>query len=140
MTTPADVVACARTQIGVRWQHQGRTQDGRDCIGLVLYVAHTLGQSEFDTRDYARFASDETMLELCRAHLVAVQPADLASGDLAVFGFDSQRHIGIIGDYPAPGALSLIHAHAINRKVVEHRLDDQWQRRILGRFRFPGVM
>ena len=139
MTTPAEIVTQARSWLGVRWLHQGRTEAGLDCIGLVLKVAHALNLTEFDTRDYARFASDETMLELCRSHLVVVQPADLAPGDLAVFGFDSQRHIGIIGDYPAAGALSLIHAHAINRQVVEHRLDDQWKRRILGRFRFPGV-
>lgn len=140
MTTAADIVAQARSWIGVRWLHQGRTAEGLDCIGLVLKVAHALQLTEFDTRDYARYATDETMLDLCRSHLVTVQPADLAPGDIAVFGFDAQRHIGIIGDYPAPGALSLIHAHAINRQVVEHRLDAQWQRRMRGQFRFPGVM
>lgn len=138
MTTAADIVFQARAMLGVRWLHQGRSASGLDCIGLVLRVAHNLGLSEFDTRDYARIASDETMLDLCRAHLVSVRPAELAPGDVVVMGFDMQRHIGIIGDYP--GALSLIHAHAINRQVVEHRLDTIWQRRILGRFRFPGVV
>lgn len=135
MTTAAEIVACARTQLGVRWQHQGRTQEGRDCIGLVLYVAHTLAMSDFDTRDYARYATDETMLDLCREHLDKVMPADLQPGDIPVFAFANQRHIGIVGDY-VHGGLSLIHAHAINRKVVEHRLDDTWKRRIVGRFRF----
>ena len=28
------VVAEARTWIGVKWRHQGRTREGVDCIGL----------------------------------------------------------------------------------------------------------
>lgn len=138
MITGAQIVACARTQIGVRWRHQGRTPQGRDCIGLVLHVAHTLGLSDFDTRDYARLATDETMLALCRQHMQSVLPGDLQPGDVPVFAFGVQRHIGIVGDYPG-GGLSLIHAAAANRAVVEHRLDSVWRSRIVGRFRFPGV-
>jgi cell wall-associated NlpC family hydrolase len=139
MTTAADIVQAARSQMGVRWQHHGRTERGRDCIGLVLYAAHSLALSEFDTRDYPRFATDETMLTLCREHMDPVELTAMQPGDIPVFAFDSQRHIGVLGDYVF-GGLSLIHAHAINRKVVEHRLDDIWRRRIIGCFRFRGVV
>lgn len=140
MTTAMEIVNESRTWLGVRWLHQGRSRAGVDCIGLVIQVAHALALTDFDTRDYGRYATDETMLDLCRTHLQSVAANATAPGDIAVFAFDRQRHIGIIGDYPAAGELSLIHAHAVNRHVVEHRLDAVWQRRIIGRFRFPGVM
>ena len=136
--TGSDIVTCARSQLGVRWRHQGRSRDGRDCIGLVLYVAHTLGLSDFDTADYDRHAKDETMLLLCKQHLVQIQPWNMRAGDVAVFAFDKQRHIGIITNH-VHGGLGLIHAYAINREVVEGRLDEAWRNRIVGSFRFPGV-
>jgi hypothetical protein len=46
--------------------------------------------------------------------------------------------LGFIGDYEF-GGLSMIHAYAWSRKVVEHRLDDVWRRRIVALFELPGV-
>lgn len=132
------VVKEARTWLGVRWQHQGRTRDGVDCAGLVVKVAHALGYSTFDTTDYTRQARDETMLALCREHLQPVPLAAVEPGDVLVLAFENQRHMAIVGDYPyAPGELSLIHAYALApHKVVEMRLDSVWRARVLGAFRF----
>lgn len=133
----AAVVTEARSWLGVRWRHQGRSREGVDCIGLVIKVAHGLGLSEFDTADYARQATDETLLAGCRKHLLAVQRSAMAPGHVVVMHFDNQRHIGIVGDY-VHGGLSLIHAHALARKVVEHRLDDAWRSRIIAAFAYGG--
>ncbi len=40
-----------------------------------------------------------------------------------------------MGDYHA-GGLSMIHAYAPSRKVVENRLDVVWSQRLVGAFRF----
>jgi hypothetical protein len=70
-----------------------------------------------------------------RAHLAPVR--ELQPGDVAVFAFENQRHIGIVGDYVF-GGLSLIHAYALApRRVVETRLDEKWLARMRGAFRFP---
>lgn len=132
-----DIVTEARSWIDVRWRHQGRSrEDGIDCAGLVIVVAKAVRDSTFDKTDYPRQASDETMLKLCAQYLQRVRPNDMQPGDLAVFGFDNQRHIAIVGDYVF-GGLSLIHAYAPSRKVVEVRLDERWTRRLLAAWRFP---
>ena len=134
-----DIVTCARSWVGVRWLHQGRSREGVDCAGLVIEVAHELGLSEFDTADYARQATDESMLDLCREHLTEVTQSDMRPGDVLVLRFDCNRHIGFVGDY-VHGGLSLIHAYAqAPHKVVEHRLSPDWLMRVIAVFRFPEV-
>lgn len=136
-----NVVKEARTWIGVKWCHQGRSREGIDCAGLVIRVAQDLGCTDFDTADYARQATDETMLELCREHLTSVDRSDLQPGDVLVMAFENQRHMAIVGDYPYPGELSIIHAYALApRKVVEVRLDSTWMARVIGTFRFPEAV
>lgn len=138
MSTAGAIVIAARQYLGVRWQHQGRDREGLDCAGLVIAVAHDLGLSDFDTRDYERQATDETMLQLCRQHLQEVPTDGLQPGDVVVMRFENQRHIAFVGDY-VHGGLSLIHAHAPSRRVVEHRLDSVWRERIAGAFRFDAA-
>jgi hypothetical protein len=119
-----------------RWAHQGSSRDGVDCAGLVIEVAKAVRGSTFDKTDYPRMATDETMLQLCAQHLGPVSRDRMQPGDLAVFAFDRQRHVAILGDYVF-GGLSLIHAYAPARKVVEMRLDERWRSRLLAAFRFP---
>jgi cell wall-associated NlpC family hydrolase len=133
----ADFVAEARSYIGTRWRHHGRSREGVDCVGLPIVCAQaTRGWSTWPMPDYSATTQDETMLRMCRVHLVPVALADAQPGDIAVLGFDKQRHMAILGDYPH-GGLSLIHAYLPNRRVVECRLDAVWQSRILSVFRLP---
>jgi cell wall-associated NlpC family hydrolase len=141
--TGVEIVTMARQFIGCPWRHQGRSREGVDCLGLVLLVAHQLGLTDFDTRDYARQAKDESMLEQCREHLVEINRSVARPGDVAVMRFANNRHIGFFGDY-VHGGLSLIHAFSQSpRKVVEHRFTDDWLRgysaSLMACFRFPGV-
>jgi cell wall-associated NlpC family hydrolase len=132
-----DIVAEARTYLGVPWKHQGRSKNGVDCAGLVIEVAKACRGSDFDVRNYPRQAYDETMLLLCRRHMVKVKEPQ--PGDALVFGLANSRHIGIAGDYHL-GGLSLIHAWLAVGKVVETRLDEQWLSRLRGAYRFPETM
>lgn len=130
------IVVEARSYLGVRWLHQGRTREGIDCIGLPILVAQKVFGTKFDATGYARQASDETMLRLCKELLARVPRNALEPGDVLVFGMDNQRHAAVVGDYPHPGEVSIIHAYAPSRKVVEQRLEETWRSRILGAFRF----
>jgi cell wall-associated NlpC family hydrolase len=132
------IVAKAREYLGVRWAHQGRTTRGLDCAGLVIVVARDLGLTDFDTRDYDRQATDETMLRICREQLQPIPRGNIAPGDVLVTAWDKQRHIGFVGNHPA-GGLTMIHAYLPSKKVVEMRLDERMLARVVGSFRFPGV-
>lgn len=134
-----DIVACARGLIGVRWRHQGRSEHGLDCGGLVVVVAQRTRGSTVDVSGYTRQARDESMLATCEAHLQRIQLSAARPGDVMVFGLGDSRHVGIIGDY-VHGGLSLIHAYLVVRKVVETRLDDTWRARARAAYRFPETM
>ena len=138
MSAGLDVVMEARGYLGVRWLHQGRSRDGLDCAGLVVAVGTVCRGLDCPLPDYPRASRDEQMLDLAHQHLQPVAKADMQPGDVVVLGFEKQRHMGILGDYPY-GGLSLIHAYLPNRKVVEQRLDDLWAARIKQAFRFPEI-
>jgi cell wall-associated NlpC family hydrolase len=135
----ADIVTEARTWIGTRWQHQGRSREGVDCAGLVIEVGKAVAGSSFDIRDYPRIATDEQMVETCSKLLTRVPAAAIEPGDVLVFAFDRQRHMAIAADYVF-GGLSIIHAYSLApRKVIETRLDEKWLSRLLAAFRVPQV-
>jgi hypothetical protein len=65
--------------------------------------------------------------------------ADAKAGDFVLIAFEREpSHLAILGDYHG-GGLSLIHAYAGVRKVIEHVLSDDWRARIVAAYAFPGV-
>lgn len=139
IVTGADVVAAARSFVGVRYRHQGRSRDhGVDCIGLPACVRAELGLVTQDVTDYQRQATDESMLEWCRQYMVSVTRDALQPGDVLVMAFGPDRHMAIVGDYPH-GGFSIIHALLSNRRVVENRLAAADLARVRGCFRFPEI-
>lgn len=146
MTQQEQIVAHARSMLGMRWEHQARGQGGKtDCAGLVLCVAKEQGFLDWDIpSDYARTAAPGEMLAVCRKYLVEITRSELRPGDLVVMRYPETNHIGICGDYPPSpkNHVSIIHATAtFPRKVVENRLDDVWLKavgaKLTGCFRFP---
>ena len=139
MTTPADVVAAARSWLGVPWLHQGRTRAGIDCAGLLICIARELGlvAPAFDVNGYG-LQPDGTMAQACTAHL---RPGPLAPGSLLLLQFAGAepQHLAVIVPYRHAGALAIVHALRPRGAVVEHRIDDIWRRRVAGVFAFPGV-
>jgi cell wall-associated NlpC family hydrolase len=133
-----EIMRCARSWIGTRFHHQGRTKGvGVDCIGLIVGVAKELGLEVEDRTDYSREPSNG---ELKKALIKYLVPCELKVGAVALFKLDKEpQHVGIIGaSCMVHGAwnYSLIHAYAQARKVVQHGLDDFWKARLVGCFGF----
>ena len=120
----------ARTLIGTPWQHQGRTEAGVDCVGLCVLALRAAGYSVQDRTDYGT-DPDGTLRAALDANLIMVD--DMRAGDIALVCFRAERHVGIIsvGDY----GFTLIHADSHAKRVVEHRIDERWARRIVGVWR-----
>ena len=139
--TGADVVRVARSMLGIRYLHQGRSRAGLDCIGLPVLVRAELGLPALDAAPgYAKTSTAFEMLEFCRAHMVEVSPVELQPGDILVQIDGVGRHMAIVCDYPlCPDALGIIHAWLPNRRVTECRLDDAFMKTVRGCFRFPEV-
>lgn len=130
--TPAETaafIAEARAYVaeGVRFRHQGRSRRGVDCAGLLLASMAAIGRPIADLPAYGR----EPLGDGLRAMLVAnlgepVPKAGMRPGDVVLMKFRGEpSHVGLIGDY-AHGGCSLIHAYAMMKKVVEHRIDEEW--------------
>jgi hypothetical protein len=143
--TPAqkEIVTNARSMLGVRWSHLGRSTGRTDCLGLVLHAAQQQGLDGVDIPDdYERHAGPDAMVSVCRKYLIEVPRDQLQPADLVVLRYPDTNHIGVAGDYPVPGYVSLIHAQASHPHcVVENRLDDGWLKMVgayvAGCFRFP---
>lgn len=128
------IIEIARSWIGTRFHHQGRTKGvGVDCIGLIVGVAKELGLEVEDRTDYAREPSNG---ELEKALMKYLTPCELKVGAVALFKLDKEpQHVGLIGfriQDSGDRVLTLIHAYAQARKVVEHGLDDLWKARLVG--------
>lgn len=138
MVTRADIVAEAMKWKDVRWRHEGRNKSGIDCVGLPVVVARALGISDYDFHGYAREPSDLQLLKHFRSVMrekliIEVQPGD-------VIAFRDNRypfHVGIIGE--KYDSLSVIHAYAARRKVVEELYNPEWSKLALACFEFPGI-
>ena len=138
--TPRDIISSARACIGTRFRHQGRLKDnGLDCVGLLVWVARSFENNVQDCLDYDRHPAHgllEGHLKLSGLREIAVDEA--RPGDVALFRFDGPpQHVAILADAREP--FSMIHAYMPARRVVEHRMDEIWQKRFVGAYRFPGV-
>jgi cell wall-associated NlpC family hydrolase len=135
MTTRADVVAQARTCLGVRFRHQGRTpEQGLDCAGLLVYVMRTLGLTVHDCLNYSHYPDHQVLTELLHEHLIPVSLHEVQPGDVLRFvaGRDPV-HLGLATD------IGVIHAAAPHRKVVEHILAPSPSLRLVEAYKIPGV-
>lgn len=135
------VAEAARGWLGVPFRHQGRTRAGVDCVGLVIGVARALEllPADFDHTGYARRPDGVSLLAACRLYLTPVSFSEIGAGDVVVFRVVTDpQHLAVVADYYA-GGRSVVHAYALARGVVETRLDDDWQRRLVAAFRLPGV-
>lgn len=126
----------ARELIGVPWHHQGRDPVlGLDCIGLGVVYLRAKGYVIIDRSDYGHDPDGALYAEIVR---VLGQPIasganagqHIAPGDFVLMEFTRHRprHVGLIGDHPH--GPTIIHADNKERRVVEHRADDKWKRRI----------
>jgi len=157
-----DVVAQARTWLGTAFHHQGRlkktkkSQGGCDCIGLVLGVARELKiaspQEEYnhmplhhyDQNNYSMVPQEGRLQSVLDRYLMPVNIGQEQVGDVVLFKIDTMpQHVGIVSDYSyhireGAGLSSLrgiIHCYMAAGKVVEHRFDELWKKRMVAAYR-----
>ena len=135
------MIAEARTWLGTPFNHQGRIKGvACDCIGLIMGVGIALKLAVYDphsqtARSYLSYGRSPDPVRMREGigrwlHTIPVEQAGLA--DVLYMAWSREpQHVGLITD------IGIIHAYARAGKVVEHRLDADWQSRIRGAWRFP---
>lgn len=137
--TPADVIAAARTLLGVPWVHQGRTRAGVDCAGVLQLTAAALGLSDYDVKGYARTPTGDSLERALRA--AGCVPGPMTSGAVALMRWpraEVPQHVALVTEHPHHG-LGLLHAYSAVGRVIEHGLDAKWRRRVVSAWALPGV-
>jgi hypothetical protein len=151
IATRAAFVAECRALLGVRWQHQGRTEKGIDCVGALVLPAIKLGilTPDQDVSNYQRGpkgdALDVMLHKHCRrlANWKEAKEADI----LAIKYEDQPQHVMVVTRpwNPAWG-FHVIHAFGnaeMPGSVIEHRLDSLWlnshRARIHAGFKIKGI-
>jgi cell wall-associated NlpC family hydrolase len=143
------IVAEAKTWLGTAFHHQGRikinvnNKGGCDCLGLIIGVANALSIKsktgkpliEYDQTNYDRIPLKNILKQQLEIHLQVIDKADINYGDIVLFEFDKNpQHLAIISDKSSE--ITIIHAYAKSRKIVEHRLDLAWHNRIVAAYSF----
>lgn len=143
----------ARRWVGTRFHHQGRRcksandAGGVDCLGLLIGVAATLQLkdrtggdfAQQDCTDYSR-QPDAVQLRARLQTLLYEQPCGVppAPAHIGLFRCDDRaQHLGIFAKTKGEEGLSLIHAYAPARRVVEHGLDAYWMERLVAVYALP---
>jgi cell wall-associated NlpC family hydrolase len=132
-----DVIAEARKWIGTRWRHQGRSQMGVDCAGLVVLVGQTLGLPATDMLGYRRSPDGV----LFRQHIVSQTTfeAQPRAGSIGLFREARfPTHTGIFAT-DEDGHLTLIHAYLPHGKVVEERFIHEWPEKLVAVRNYIGL-
>jgi len=139
--TREQVVAEARTWLGILFKHQGRSRSSVDCIGFPWCVARDLKLLDDIDLDspkvkpylgYGKAPIPSKFLGALREHLVQIELSEVLMADLILFrGKFYPNHLAIVTDY------GIIHSSAERGKVVEHCMDDKIRKKRLYAFRFP---
>ena len=147
MNTRTDIVRQARTWLGTPFHHQARLKGkGCDCLGLIVGVVDELGLKDkhgqplagYDEVTYSKEPDGAYLTEKLKALLDEVPIAEAQAGDLALFKVrENPQHMAFLTDYE--NTLGMVHSYAPARRVVEHRLDDDWKQRLVKVFRWQPL-
>lgn len=117
-----EFVKAARSLVGARWRHRGRSMNAVDCIGTIELSARRVGlpYPPYSTR-YGREPWDDQLRKYLAAWCGPALPvSDTQPGDIALvrWGKSDPSHVGVIADHP-DGGLSLVHAHQIHGVIEQ---------------------
>ena len=116
---------------------------GCDCLGLAVGIAdelelmHPTGEllSSFDEPNYPRQPNANFFISKLQEVLFEIPKEEAAPSDLGLFAIQGNpQHVAIFSNFL--GDLGIIHSFAPARRVVEHRIDKEWQSKLVKVFRW----
>jgi NlpC/P60 family putative phage cell wall peptidase len=139
-----DVIAEARRWIKTPWHHQGALRGiGCDCIGLIAGVAEALGlpeaalwRNDLRFRGYGRLPEPAKLLAACDIYLDRLKAPPRVGDVLLMTFYKEPMHFAFVSnEIPR----RMIHAYQPIGEVVEHVIDEKWQRRVVAAFGLKGI-
>lgn len=135
-----DIVNKALEYIDTPYTHQGRLKGvGVDCAGLIVEVAKELNlYKEGDITNYSRVPDGNNLLNIFRKYTIEKEYKNIKNGDIILMRFlDNPQHLGFYYNYNNNDYI--IHSYSTVGKVLMHRIDSKWQKRIVKVFEFKEI-
>ena len=145
---PEAVIDVARKYLGVRFRHQGRSkEEGLDCLGLLICISHDLGlnwqphlQRKMCERDYSHTPNQAYLKDSLEMFLAPSEARTPQPAEVVLMNVEGRvQHLGVLAQQENNKRLTLIHAYAPTRKVVEHHLNTQWEKAVMARYVLPQM-
>ena len=138
--TREQIIAEAVKWLETPWRHQGRTQRGLDCAGLIIRVGNDLQLIQYDVKAYPRHTHRDAFIRHFKAVLKEKTVPQRLKGDVVLFRDGIYAcHCGII-DLDADGKEFVIHAYEVRKKVVREELTPDLKNKMTHCFEFPEVI
>jgi cell wall-associated NlpC family hydrolase len=127
-----EIINCARSFLGVKFKHQGRTNRGLDCIGLIIAVGNQCNVLEGNYTQYGPIPDGKSFIHELRKYFVRIQKENLQIGDIMSFSLPKYPcHVGIFTDK------GIIHSINTRGGVVEHTLSHEMRCKMRDVYQFP---
>ena len=125
-----------RAYINTPFLHQGRDKHGIDCIGLIVVPLNEVGFFNYDNVNYKRYGLGGEIIEVLSKYCYEIDwpHEELKAGDIIMFSKKKSQHLAIYT------GTTIIHANNNIGKVVEHSLDENWEKLISRVFRYKEDM
>lgn len=138
------ILKTAKSWIGTKFHFNGRIKKnqnnngGVDCIGLILKIGEEINSTyngkniiNYDYLAYSRYPNKYEMKNFLDKYFIKISEKEVKIGDLIYFNFENKlEHIAIVTD------VGILHCYVEVKKVVEHGLNDYWNKKIIGYYRY----
>lgn len=133
--TADQIIGYARETLGTPFQHQGRLSGlALDCAGVAAHVATRLGVAFNEWPGYGRIPHEGLLEKVMDAQPCLVIVNDRQPGDVLLMTFERDpQHLAIYAGE------TIIHAYESVGRVVEHRLSNEWAKKIIKTYRFKAL-
>jgi len=110
-------LAAARGYLGVPWVHQGRTERGMDCVGLIVLSMRAAGLDPPMTADYGRMQDYRQARRYLEEFCDRVGSPEI--GDIVLFKTTQTLHMAIVSEVEDGRPARVIQALGPKSKVVD---------------------
>ena len=110
-------LTAARGFLGVQWVHQGRSERGMDCVGLIVLSLRAIGIDAPLTADYGRMQDYRQARRYLEEFCDRVGDAEI--GDIVLFKTSQTLHMAIVSEVDGLRPKRVIQALGPTSKVVD---------------------
>lgn len=137
----------ARSLIGTRFLHQGRSREGVDCVGLLYVILTEIGyEGIYDVEGYRASPPARVIYETLCQNFDEIPVSEVGVGDIYLMriGGRKAKHASVLVsdayDYPNGIEPEIVHAYAIagQGRVTKEKRDD-WLPACVTGFRLRGL-